>query len=338
MARVVVVGAGVAGVTAARALSARGHAVTVLEQSGDVGGRLATLKSDEGLIDTGAPTFLAREPSFRALLDPLVQNGTLRSWAERLTWWDGEQQVSEPLGDAQRRWAAGLGLAAAIGHLAAGLDLRLRARAADLERSGEGWSVRWTDESTGQSHQEPADVVVLAIPAPQARSLVASSARWIDAALIEELERIRFAPSLVLAGAWDEPAPRWRALSSTASPLAWVGVESSKRPGSATLMAIHADEAFSSAHFDAADSHIAAELVAALVRVGGEGWSRPRWTKVVRWRWARPTLLASARALLSEQAGPPLVICGDWCHAPTVEGAFLSGEAAAERLLFAGLA
>lgn len=338
MARVVVVGAGMAGVTAARAMSARGHAVTVLEQGGDVGGRLATLKSDEGLIDTGAPTFLAREPSFRALLDPLVQDGTLRAWAERLTWWDGERLVSEPLGEAQRRWAAGQGLAAAIGRLAAGLDVRLRARAEALDRSGAGWSVRWTDESTGLQHHEPADVVILAMPAPQARSLVTPSERWIDASLIEELERIRFAPSLVLAAAWDEPAPRWRALASTASPLAWAGVESSKRPGTATLLAVHADEAFSSAHLDAADSHVGAELVAALERVGGEGWRRPRWTKVVRWRWARPTLLASARALLSEKDGPPLVVCGDWCHAPTVEGAFLSGEAAAERLLFAGLA
>jgi len=53
MSRVVVVGAGVGGLAAAARLLAQGHAVTVVEQAADVGGKLGTLVHDGFVFDTG---------------------------------------------------------------------------------------------------------------------------------------------------------------------------------------------------------------------------------------------------------------------------------------------
>ena len=60
--RVVVVGAGVAGLTAARDLDAAGHDVVVLEGAGSIGGKLARHRVAGVEVDTGAEAMVARRP------------------------------------------------------------------------------------------------------------------------------------------------------------------------------------------------------------------------------------------------------------------------------------
>lgn len=74
MSRVVVIGAGLGGLASAARLSALGHAVTVLEQSDDIGGKLGTLRRDGFTFDTG-PSLLTMphvlENLFAATGDPV---------------------------------------------------------------------------------------------------------------------------------------------------------------------------------------------------------------------------------------------------------------------------
>ncbi|MSO32728.1 MAG: FAD-dependent oxidoreductase, partial [Ilumatobacteraceae bacterium] len=58
--RVVVVGAGIAGLTAARALSHAGHSVIVLDKGRSVGGRMATRRIGDATVDHGAQFFTVR--------------------------------------------------------------------------------------------------------------------------------------------------------------------------------------------------------------------------------------------------------------------------------------
>ena len=70
MSRVVVVGAGVGGLSAAARLAARGHAVTVCEQAGVLGGKLGRLRRDTEAgtfrFDTG-PSLLTMPEVFADL-------------------------------------------------------------------------------------------------------------------------------------------------------------------------------------------------------------------------------------------------------------------------------
>ncbi|MXG91972.1 protoporphyrinogen oxidase [Nocardioides flavescens] len=65
--RVLVVGAGVAGLTAARELTARGHDVTVLEASAEVGGKVRRVEVGGVVVDVGAEAMLHRRPEGTAL-------------------------------------------------------------------------------------------------------------------------------------------------------------------------------------------------------------------------------------------------------------------------------
>ena len=69
--KVAVVGAGVAGLTAAYELVQRGHQVVVLEASDRVGGKLRTAEVADATVDVGAEAMLARRPEGVALADSL---------------------------------------------------------------------------------------------------------------------------------------------------------------------------------------------------------------------------------------------------------------------------
>ena len=66
--RVAVVGAGLAGLTAARALSAR-HDVVVIERGRSVGGRLATRRVGNAVFDHGPQFFTVRTDEFGTVVD-----------------------------------------------------------------------------------------------------------------------------------------------------------------------------------------------------------------------------------------------------------------------------
>ena len=62
----VVIGAGMGGMAAAARLSAQGHGVTVLEQSGRAGGKVETYRRDRFAFDTG-PSLLTLPAVYRDL-------------------------------------------------------------------------------------------------------------------------------------------------------------------------------------------------------------------------------------------------------------------------------
>ena len=339
MSQAVVIGAGLAGIAAAQTLRSRGHDVRILERAGGYGGRLSTRRVESGAVDCGAPFFTMRDPQFQSVLGPLVDAGQIVPWADRLHRWDGARLTADPLTAVERRWAAPEGMESLATRLAAEVPVALGVEVRSLSPLGRGWRVHSWEVTQGSPRTDDADVLVVAVPAPRALELLGSAPDLIDRAITEELGRVRFDRCLVvLAGYGAEARPQWRAIASTAEPLQWIGLESSKRAASEVLIAAHATGAWSAEHWDDPHADVATSLLHAASLAGGPFLAGPRWFQVERWRHAKPTVLATARALLSEHDHRPVVFCGDWCLAPRVESAWLSGAAAAERLVFAGYA
>ncbi|MCX6540905.1 MAG: FAD-dependent oxidoreductase, partial [Actinobacteria bacterium] len=112
--RVVIVGAGLAGLTAARQLSDAGHHVVVFDKGRSPGGRLATRRIGSSRFDHGAQFFTIRSDAFAALVQPHLNSGLVFEWCRGFS----------PDGDGYPRYAVRAGMNAWAKALAVGLDVR----------------------------------------------------------------------------------------------------------------------------------------------------------------------------------------------------------------------
>jgi renalase len=78
---VLVVGAGLSGLLAARTLQDAGRRVRVLDKARGVGGRLATRRLDIHAADHGAQFFTAHDPAFRRCVEDWEKAGIVRRWS-----------------------------------------------------------------------------------------------------------------------------------------------------------------------------------------------------------------------------------------------------------------
>ena len=124
----------------------------------------------------------------------------------------------------------------------------------------------------------------------------------------------------------------WDAAFVNEGPLAWICSQAAK-PGRPDVEAwvLHAQPEWSRLHLDADPSNVVEELLAAATALPGARLSRVEYSAAHRWRYAQAREPLDAGALWFGQHR--LALAGDWCHGSRVEGAFLSGAAAAGRLL-----
>ena len=112
--RVAIVGAGLAGLMAARPLADAGHEVVLLDKGRSPGGRLATRRVGAAVIDHGAQFFTVRSDAFAAHVGAWRRDGLVTEWCRGFG--------SEP--DGYPRYAVRGGMNALAKHLARGLDVR----------------------------------------------------------------------------------------------------------------------------------------------------------------------------------------------------------------------
>src|SRR5699024_7697579 len=158
---VVVIGAGIAGLTAASVLAGRGQSVTVLEARDRVGGRLHSVPVEGGVIEAGATWFWDNEPLVRSLADQLG----LSTYPQHLAGdalWEGpavQRLDGNPIDQPAERISAGAQQLAAglAGTLPTGA-LRLSSPVTALSVSDDGVraSVEPPEAATGHAGVAPA--------------------------------------------------------------------------------------------------------------------------------------------------------------------------------------
>ena len=338
---VAVVGAGLSGLACARVLHDHGHRVRVFEKSRGVGGRMSTRRrqtSDgrDQRFDHGAQYFTARDPRMRRWLGSWLQRGVVERWAGRIAEIrDGEVRPKE---DQPDRFVGVPGMNALCRHLAEDVEVTLRTRVGALEEDGGRWRLRAAGGEPSDGGGKPSageydlgryDVVVVSAPAPQAAALLEGAAPDL-AARTREVETAPCWAAMVTFA--DRLEPGFDGAFVHGSPLTWVARNASK-PGrpEADSWVLHAGEAWSRSHLEEEPEEVAQALLAALAAAVGRDLPEPDHLAAHRWRYARPTEPLPERCLFDPDLG--LAACGDWCGGPRVEGAFLSGCAAAGRVL-----
>lgn len=307
--RVGVIGAGLAGLAAARRLKAAGADVVLFDKGRGPGGRLSTRRMEtpfgEARFDHGAQHVSARTPEFVAALEGLVASGHAAVWEARF----------EPAA-SRRRFVGAPGMNAIVKGLAEGLDVRWGVRVAPLRAR----SLSLSDESGAPLGDF--DRIVCAAPAEQAAPLLEAAAPELAA----EAAAARTAPCWAAMLAFAEPVGvAWDGIEPAEGVIAWAARERSK-PGRSGPEAwvVHASPTFSEARLETAPEDIAEALASAFHALTG---AQAGFSAAHRWRYARVTKAAGTAFALSGDGR--IGVCGDWRLGPRAEFAFVSGHALA---------
>ncbi|MFZ4754708.1 MAG: NAD(P)/FAD-dependent oxidoreductase [Miltoncostaeaceae bacterium] len=307
--RVAVIGAGIAGLVAARDLTAGGHEVVVIEKSRGLGGRMAARRVEGMVLDHGLPVL---EVPSGGVLAGLVRDLA----ADGLVHLDGDAVA----------WPAGMTVLPKA--MAGAVEVLLGTRVSALRESGEGIEIAQDQGNTISM----VDAVVITAPAPQAVELLATLPDAV--ARVDALRAVEYDPAVMVLAGLSIDEPGWLAARPDSAPIAYVINEAVK--GRAPIdgvipVVIRLRPDDSARLFDAPDDTVLGEVLPALAGVMGHA-APTVWTQVKRWRYA------TARTRIDQEvvnpAGSRVIIAGDAVAAgPGIEDVARTGQWAARRLL-----
>lgn len=330
--KIAIIGAGIAGLAAARNLSDAGHEVTVFDKGRGPGGRMSTRRAEtpigECRWDHGAQYFTARTPEFRSVVADLQDKEAVALWMPQIVemaYGPAGWSVSEkaPRGDGEEIFVGTPAMNSVIRSLASDLDVQWSRRVSSIRRSENG---KMLEFETGD-YERPFDVVVSAVPAEQAVDLLSG----VSEALASEAGRVQSAPCWAVMLAFHSKVPvEWDGAKVKNAPLSWAARNSAKpgRSGAETWL-LHASPDWSRAHLEADKEDVATMLAEEFT--GMTGASAPVFKAAHRWLLAMVESPVGTPFGWDESAGVASI--GDWRIAPRVEAAWQSGHSLSKFLL-----
>jgi len=299
--RCAIIGAGLAGIAAAHKLKELEWEPVLYDKGQRAGGRMSTRRltsteGDEALLDSGAQFFTVRSPAFAAQWHQWHLAGLAHEW---------RHGVLEP---EHPRYCGTGGMNALIRNWSTGLAIHTGVRVDKLEPIARGWRIQGEDF----------DAAILTAPVPQSLELIGQPEHPV-------LARIAYDRCLAVLAIPVKPVTilgpaSWRAFDE--GPLSFVGDNRRKGISLTPAVTIHASGAYSLEHWDdpQASEHLLREA-------GVEAQA----TYLHRWKFAKATVV-HPEPCYRQPNGPPLAFAGDGFAAPRVEGAVLSGWAAAHAI------
>ncbi len=319
---VAVIGAGISGAIAARTLADHGVLVSVFEKSRGTGGRMATRHTEVCDFDHGAQYFTVRDPKFQEFVTSWLEKGIVALW-------EGEIEVfSEGVSSGpsrEVRYVGVPGMNSIAKYLLHEQNIHFESTVNFIEPDAQRWLLRDSNgRELGRFHH-----VIMAVPAPQAAKLIDSTSN-----LSFELAQVDYDPCwAVLLRLERSLAVEWNAAFINSGPLRWVA-RNGKKPGripDVESLVLHANSLWSHEKLESSSEAVAADLTEALWKAIGIPPIDVTFQSAHRWRYSIPVNPSICRIRTNLEKS--LIACGDWAGGPRIEGAFLSGLAAADIIL-----
>ncbi|HEY9643891.1 MAG TPA: FAD-dependent oxidoreductase, partial [Coleofasciculaceae cyanobacterium] len=258
MADIAVVGAGLAGLVCGQRLRQLGYRVMVLEKSRGVGGRMATRRLPGTWADHGVRCLEDQGDFSQAIAQTLLERQVLQIWGNvpyQLSPDGSLQAAAHPT-----RYVAADGITAIAKFLATGLDIKRGQRVQSIApTSDQTWNLT-LEAAPEQAALITAKAVVLAIPAPQALTLLEPLSELPDE-LRSAVRSVEFEACITAIATYpiDYQAQisefPWQSMTvSGSADLAWLGLETSKHADSPQPVIVAQSSAeFASRHLETAD-------------------------------------------------------------------------------------
>ncbi len=325
---VLIIGAGLSGLTAAHKVSERGLSVTLVDKGRSVGGRLATRRIGEGLADHGAQFFTVRSNDFQRSADKWLAEDIIYVWANGFS--DGDRTAEQF--DGHPRYATKGGMNALAKYLAKQLEgkaaFHTDVKISNVAQTSDGWQAQ--DDKGGLYS---AKALLMTPPTPQSLTLLGDVRNQLNPQDREALERIAYVPCVAglfrVEGEVNLPEPG--ALQRPDAVLSWIA--DNQRKGispQARIITVHSSGSISQTLWDQPEPEALNFIRKEFEPYLANGSSIVE-AELKRWRYSQPTILHPERYLMA-QGLAPLAFAGDGFGEARVEGAFLSGLAAGEAL------
>ena len=328
---VAIVGAGISGLFAARTLADHGLKVTIFEKSRGVGGRMASRRTEEGTsFDHGAQYFTVRDERFRRYVDSWMEQGIVEKWSgvegsedNRIAVLKGGKILSESKSDD--RYVAVPYMNSICKHLAGDLDIHRQTHVEKVQTTGDRLEL-FDDQSSSLGNF---DRVIVSAPAGQAAEILADYP-----VLSEPISKITMKRCSAAMFSFErELTDQWSGAFIHGSFLTWAARNNTKpqRKRDVEHLVIHANHDWTDERWENDPIDTAGQMLDEFWRVSGIATEKP--IKVSGHRWGFALADDAARNGCFFDAHHGIAACGDWANGSRVEGAFLSGMAAAGRIL-----
>jgi len=299
-----VIGAGMAGLTAARLAQKAGYSVLVVDKGRRVGGRVATRRNDGFIFNHGAQFMTAQSADFRAMRDSAITAGMATNW-------HFDKAKTAFIGRPMMRQIPAF--------LADGLVIQQERRIAYISRAPDHISCIDTDHKAIKARQ-----VICTAPAPQTALLLASDFPDLAATAASAI----YAPCwTVMLGLEDDSTLPEMPVTAADDAIGWAMRETARphcrdhRPA----LTIQADAAWSRAHINDSQDAVIAELLDKYQHATGCAIGPVLCADAHRWLYAKVIRPASHDAPICQNN---VAIAGDWLGGARVEHAVTSGARA----------
>lgn len=317
----IVIGSGIAGLTAARSLAENGVDVVVCEQAVEIGGRMSTTVFKGGVFDDGAQFFTVKDDRFEPLVKEWQEAGVLTDWFHSQLIRGG---AANP--DGHPRYCGVGGMRSLIQHQAKGLKIRTKARATAFHSVDGGYEV----ELAGGG-KVSGDALIISAPVVSALELVHKSGFELRKQDAQILDRLHYTPSITVLATLEGPSAltEWGGLRIEGEYIDWIADNYRKGISPVPAVTIQAMPEFSRERWDRPESElveILLENASAVLRV------RPVDAKVRRWLLGKPWNV-HPEPYISLSRHPRVLLAGDGFQGYRVEGAAISGIEAARGVI-----
>ena len=319
--QVAIIGAGIAGLSAARCLINNGAEVKLFEKSRGPGGRMATRRVDNFAFDHGAQYFTVRDERFHSQVSSWLQEGIVQQWQGKIG--AVSKGIYEERTVSTARYVGAPRMSAVTRRMASGLDILYNTRILKTSYHAGHWHLN----TENQEEFGRFDALVITTPPPQALPFLDSSP-----SLLEQIKQVNMQPCWAVMASFNTSlAIPFDGIFIKDNPLSWASRNNSK-PGrpEAESWILHASPDWSTVHLESDADHILERLLSAFEEATGQEIPKPIFAKAHRWRYALAKNPIEVECLWDGEKNR--AVCGDWCNNSRVEGAYLSGVAAAGRI------
>jgi renalase len=303
--KTIIIGAGMAGLSAARILTQKGHTVTVLDKGRGVGGRMSTRTIENAKADHGAQYFSAKTPEFQALISEFQAENITAEWhlAQR-------ENV---------RYVGAKGMNTIPKKMASSLNVLVNEKVILIENN---------IVKTESGNVYDFDNLIITIPIPQVIDLFSISNIDFSQQDNSILQNIKYEPCIAVMAVLKEPTEIVSGgIILENQPVAWIADNFQKGITETPTVTLHASATYSAERFDDDLQEVAKEMLSSV----NQYVNTENVVSIQTHRWKFSNAMERYEKPFYQIENRNIYLAGDGFGIGNVEGAFLSGYNLANR-------